>query len=280
MAEISNNLVFFELDASNSTGTDPGFPEFMLPSRVNDAARALQGALKRWYDRLNPTLVSGGTANAQTLTYSVVPGAYVAGDTYSFIVGGGLTNTGATTLNVNGLGAKNITRAGGALSGGELHAGSVATVSLDATMTNWELWRPIAPAITFANPAAPSSTTSTTALMMGLAGTITPQLSGLIKIFINGNGRNGIALDGYITQIRYGTGSAPANGAALTGSAVGGLITGISPANSADVGFCLIGELSGLTLATAYWIDVSMKSIGGGTASLNNISILAEEVVR
>jgi hypothetical protein len=116
--------------------------------------------------------------------------------------------------------------------------------------------------------------------MMGLAGTITPQLSGVVKIFINGNGANSAGLDGFIVQIRYGTGAAPTNGVALTGSTIGGLISGISSAANDPTPFCLIGELSGLTLATAYWIDVSLKSIAGGTAAISQISILAEEVVR
>jgi hypothetical protein len=51
---------------------------------------------------------SGGTANAQTLTVSPSLPAYAAGQRFSFTVGAGLTNTGAATLNINGLGAKNI----------------------------------------------------------------------------------------------------------------------------------------------------------------------------
>ena len=49
---------------------------------------------------------SGGTANAQTLTLSPAITAYVAGQTFRFV--SGFTNTAATTLNVNGVGAINI----------------------------------------------------------------------------------------------------------------------------------------------------------------------------
>src|SRR5690242_20049820 len=59
--DLSNSSVYSETDASNSTGTDPGWPEGMAPSRVNDAARALQGALKRDWDRRGPTVTSAGT---------------------------------------------------------------------------------------------------------------------------------------------------------------------------------------------------------------------------
>ena len=49
---------------------------------------------------------SGGTATAYTITLSPAITAYVAGQRFLFIAG--LTNTGAATLNVNGIGAKNI----------------------------------------------------------------------------------------------------------------------------------------------------------------------------
>ena len=49
---------------------------------------------------------SGGTANAQTLTLSPPITAYAAGQRFGFVAG--FTNTAATTLNVNGVGAVNI----------------------------------------------------------------------------------------------------------------------------------------------------------------------------
>src|SRR6185437_7800393 len=97
----------------------------MNPAQVNDAARAMMGAVKRFYDRIQPTVTSAGTANAQTLTYTVAPTSLVAGDVFEFIVGANLTNTGAATININSLGAKPaVTNAGAALVGGELIAGN------------------------------------------------------------------------------------------------------------------------------------------------------------
>ena len=131
--DLSNSSVYSETDASNSTGTDPGWPEGMAPSRVNDAARALQGALKRDWDRRGPTVTSAGT-DTITLTYSVAPTAYVQGDTYCFKAGG--TNTGAATVNVNSLGAKSIKKgaAGGtALAAGDITSGGVACLQYDGT---------------------------------------------------------------------------------------------------------------------------------------------------
>jgi hypothetical protein len=74
---------------------------------------------------------SAGTANAQTLTLSPAITAYVAGQTFRFLVG--TSNTGATTLNVNAVGAKAIQVQGAACVGGELVANNIAEVVYDGT---------------------------------------------------------------------------------------------------------------------------------------------------
>lgn len=130
-ADLNNRAVIFETDASNNTATDPGWPEGMAPSRVNDAARALQGAIARDWDRRGPTVTSGGSANAQTLTYTVAQTALVQGDSYAFIAG--FTNTGATTLAVSGLTAKAVRLGNAALTGGEIVAGLTYVVMYDGT---------------------------------------------------------------------------------------------------------------------------------------------------
>lgn len=278
MADISDNTVFGEVDASNVSATMPTWPEGMLPSAVNNNARALQGALKRFFDHINPTVTSGGSANAQTLTYSVAPAAYVLGDVYTFIVGASLANTGATTLDVNGLGAKNVLIAGSALQAGCLRPAQVVSVGYDGTQ--FQLIRPALPANAYTTPSNPGATTSTTAVMMGLAGAITPNATGQVKIWINGNGSNASATDDFIVQIRYGTGTAPTNGAALTGTGLGGNIQGTCTDANDFIPFCLVGMVSGLTVGTAYWVDVSLASGVGGSATLEGISMLLEEMTR
>ena len=74
---------------------------------------------------------SGGSANAQTVTLAPVPGAYYAGMEVTFLAGN--TNTGATTLNCNSLGAKNIYVANAACVGGEILSGKAYTVVYDGT---------------------------------------------------------------------------------------------------------------------------------------------------
>lgn len=130
-ADLNNRAVFFQTDALNVTGTNPGYPTGMLPSRIRDDGQTLMGALARDWDRRGPTVTSGGSANAQTLTYTVAQTAIVRGDTYGFIAG--FTNTGAMTLAVSGMTAKAVQLGGAALRGMEIVAGLTYTVMYDGT---------------------------------------------------------------------------------------------------------------------------------------------------
>lgn len=127
-----NSTNWSQTAASNNATPPNGWPEGMNPAQVNDTAREMMAALKKWYVHFGPTVTSGGSANVQTLTYSVAPAALVAGDRYSFIPG--FTNTGAATLNVNALGATPLqTGSGSALTGGEVAVGIVTEVWYDGT---------------------------------------------------------------------------------------------------------------------------------------------------
>src|SRR5712691_7351312 len=80
---------------------------------------------------------------------------------------------------------------------------------------------PVTPVVAQSTPANPTGTNNTTGLMMGLAGTITPVRSGAIMIVISGDCTDDTISYGAAIQIRFGTGTAPTNGATLTGTAVG-----------------------------------------------------------
>lgn len=73
-------------------------------------------------------------AGADTITGTVTPTltAYATGQQFSFVAAG--TNTTAVTLNIDGVGAKAVTRAGTtALAAGDILAGQVALVEYDGT---------------------------------------------------------------------------------------------------------------------------------------------------
>lgn len=105
-ADLCTSSVISQTDASNGSGTMPSWSGSAAPSTIDDAGRALQGAIARDWNWRNLTVTAGGTADAKTLTYSVAPIAYCTGQQFSFIAN--TTNTGSATLNVNSLGAKTI----------------------------------------------------------------------------------------------------------------------------------------------------------------------------
>jgi hypothetical protein len=79
---------------------------------------------------------SAGTANAQTVTHATPLRIMLAGMEAQFLPGN--TNTGAATLNVDGLGATAVVRPDGAACiGGELRSGHLARAVYDGT--SWRL---------------------------------------------------------------------------------------------------------------------------------------------
>jgi hypothetical protein len=114
--------------------------------------------------------------------------------------------------------------------------------------------------------------------MMGLAGAITPVTSGKVLITVSGMMANNTVNDGVGVQLRYGTGTAPANAAALTGTTLGVYKNFTSLTAALKSGFALSFVVSGLTLTTAIWIDCAVKAITGGTATITDVDIVAEEL--
>lgn len=128
-------------------------------------------------------------------------------------------------------------------------------------------------------PADPTGTTSTTGVMMGLAGALTPTGTGKVRITLTGSYLQNTNADGGKFQLYYGTSTAPANAAALTGTTAGNIISwNVTTAASARHAFCLTAIVSGLTLSTAYWFDVGLAAVTGGTASIKDLTLIVEEL--
>lgn len=117
--------------------------EGQLPSTVNNSARAMMKRVAELLDDLGAVGTVGGTADAITLTSA--QGALANGKLVAFKAGG--TNTGATTINVNSLGAKAIRRQGDtALSAGDILSGGIYVLRYDtaynAAAGAWVLLNP------------------------------------------------------------------------------------------------------------------------------------------
>lgn len=122
--------------SSNVSGlTGINWNEGMNAASVNDSARATMAQLAVWRDQIKGGTIYpasiGGTANAITLTCSPTIDAYATGQRFLFKASS--TNTGSTTVNVDGLGTKTVKFAGANLNGGEITSGDLVHVAYDGT---------------------------------------------------------------------------------------------------------------------------------------------------
>lgn len=128
------------------------------------------------------------------------------------------------------------------------------------------------------NPVDPAGTSSATAVMMGLSGALTPRNTGRMMLMISGTIFNAGIGQGATVRLSYGTGVAPANGAALTGTQVGGLVKYISGTIAAKSSFALNALVTGLTVNTALWLDLALAATTAGTATVTDLSLTAMEL--
>jgi hypothetical protein len=125
--------------------------------------------------------------------------------------------------------------------------------------------------------AAPAGTTSATAVMMAIGGTITPGLTGNVEITISGQMANNTLNDGVTVDGRFGTGTAPINGAAVTGTLFGVSQTATALIAAEKSGFS-ISQVVVMTVGTATWYDLSLLAVTGGTATVTGVTFMAHEV--
>jgi hypothetical protein len=113
----------------------------------------------------------------------------------------------------------------------------------------------------------PAAITGITPLMegMGATATYTPEVSGDVIVVFSAFGVASAASDTMTYSPRYGTGAAPANAAALTGTAFGGAEEPSErPVAAGGLPIAVSDRLS-LVAGTAYWFDCA---IAAGTAIL------------
>jgi len=130
-----SNLNDWDITAANNNDAPPdGWPEnTMQYSEVNNTAREGMAVMARFWKDINGSLQFAGAANIYTVTLNAGYVAYFQG--MAFLAEINVTNTGATTINVNGLGAKTLqTQAGDAMSNASLVAGGVYEFRYDGTV--------------------------------------------------------------------------------------------------------------------------------------------------
>lgn len=118
--------------ANNATAdSNINWAEGQNPSTVNNSARAEMAAIAAWLRAIGAYGTVGGTGNAITLTTSQTPTA-LGPAIVGFIVG--TTNSGAVTLNRDGLGAKPLRpKVGTDFASGDLIQNSLCIAAYNAT---------------------------------------------------------------------------------------------------------------------------------------------------
>jgi hypothetical protein len=124
--------------------------------------------------------------------------------------------------------------------------------------------------------AAPTGTVSATEVMQGLGTTckLTPAYSGRVNVSFTGfMSGTGTAVVGEV-DFYWGTGTAPTNGVAPTGTKVGSQIqnfVGTSGTAGSIASFPKNAVITGLTPGTAYWFDLGLGSNNGQNVSIKNV---------
>lgn len=133
----------FKKDGGNTATADLPMGGFKLSNVGVAAARTQYARFSQVQDNTAQYIATvGGTADVITLTPAIAITAYAAGQRFTFIAGG--TNTGATTVNVSAVGAKDIKRPDGAstaLSAGDIVSGTIIDIEYDGTrflLLNWQ----------------------------------------------------------------------------------------------------------------------------------------------
>jgi hypothetical protein len=129
---------------SNTTLEGISWAEGMSPAGVNNGVRAIAAAIKAFQLDLGGENTAAGTGDVITLTTDSVLASYTDGAVLSFTAAA--TNTGATTLNVDSVGAQDVkkyTISGlAALGAGDITSGGTYLVKYETTNADWILLNP------------------------------------------------------------------------------------------------------------------------------------------
>jgi len=140
-----SNVSQWDNAAGNNNNAPPdGWPEGQAPSTVNDVGRENMAATSRWYDDTKGVLVTAGSGNNYTLATN---SSHVALADQSFLIfRADRANTGAATLNVDGLGAKGLKSGGADIASGEIVADSILIVAYNSTNDAYDILNTISAA--------------------------------------------------------------------------------------------------------------------------------------
>jgi hypothetical protein len=123
-------------------------------------------------------------------------------------------------------------------------------------------------------------TISLTAVMCGAGFSFTPLVHGNVLITIDGSANLTSSCTGGTITANYGSGSAPASGAATTGTVVSyGVSCAVTTAGvTTTFPFSITRVITGLTAGVTYWIDLSILAVGTDYFGVSDVSCTTEEL--
>lgn len=128
-------------------------------------------------------------------------------------------------------------------------------------------------------PTNPVGILGGTAKMLGLGVTFRPIRGTRVEVTVTGNVSDDTTADAASFILRYGTGTAPTNGAASTGTAGSLTRTFTALTGMTKVPFAEHVFISGLTTGTTYWFDYSAAATGAGaTANMDTLNVTIKEI--
>jgi len=120
--------------ANATADSNVNWSEGQLAPTVNNSARAMMAAQKAYSNTISGGITFGGAGNAYTATNDAVGAWSAYGAGLLIALKANHTNSGAATINVDGLGAKSIvTSDGGALIAGDIVSGGIYMLAYDGT---------------------------------------------------------------------------------------------------------------------------------------------------
>ena len=133
--------------------------------------------------------------------------------------------------------------------------------------------------------ATPTGRSSATLVALGMNTTLRLRLTSRVLVLMSAVVANDTSTDGFTYNLYYGTGAAPANNDAVSGTAICSLQTvSAVVTNSLSRPCALTGIVTGLvadsinslgaTVAgTTYWFDVMFSYVTAGTVTFTNVNL-------
>ena len=156
-------------------------------------------------------------------------------------------------------------------------AGQIAVYSSSGTAVSGETLATQTSMTLVSTVAAPIAGTGQ---MAGLAATIVCGASGVIHVTASGNINQSATANGngIMLIMAYGTGTPPANGAAVTGTTFGNALTykqstSSVTATNVNVIFSHTAIITNLTPGTTYWIDEQQVVIGFQDMNISDVAV-------